>query len=209
VHARFRVWAGLRRHYNKGSMNPMMHLRKQTLSLALTLIVALSLALPAVAQKEGAAQGGYKIGVVDIEKVIETYPKKVKLMEALQAEVSAEQSKIDVLTGQLNKLQEDFAKTRATMSDEARNAKQAEIGTLVTKIKADTAAQQIKIDEKEANIRNEVFGDVEKAIQTIAESDGYHLILNARAMPNSSVLYASPTIDISSKVSSQLGAGGK
>lgn len=187
----------------------MMHLRKQSVSVAFFLVAALSLAVPAVAQKDGAAQGGYKIGVVDIEKVIENYPKKLRLMEGLQKEVDAEQSKIDELTKQLNKLQDDFNAVRATLSDEQRNAKQAEIGTLVTKIKAETQQQQIQIDQKEANIRNEVFGDVETAIKTIAESEGYHLILNARALPNSSVLYASPTIDISGKVTTQLGTGGK
>lgn len=185
----------------------MMHLRKQTLFLALSLAAAFSLALPAAAQKESTAQGGYKIGVVDIEQVIENYPKKIKLMEGLQDKVTAEQSKIDALTTELNKMQEEFSKARATMTDEQRNAKQAEIGTKVTEIKAKTQQQQIEIDKQEANIRNEVFGDVEDAIKAIAESEGYHLILNSRALPNSSVLYASPTIDISGKVSTQLGSG--
>ena len=208
MYARFRVWGRYAGAQTKGFSIPMMHFRKQTLTYVLALAVAFAVAVPAVAQKEGAAQGGYKIAVVDIEKVIESYPKKVSLMKELEAQVKAEQTKIDAQTDQLTKMQEAFAASRATMSDEARNAKQAEIGTMVTKIQAMTREQQIKIDEQEANIRNEVFGDVEKAIQTIAESEGYHLILNARALPNSSVLYASPTIDISSKIATQLGSGG-
>lgn len=154
------------------------------------------------------ASGGYKIGVVDIEKVVESYDKKIQKMAALKQRVDSEQAKIDAMTKELEAKKSDFDKSRDTMSDEQRNAMQAELGVMVNSIKSKTNEIQIQIDKEEANIRNEVFADVEAAIQAIAAAEGYHLVLNARGVPNSSVLFASPTIDISSKVTAKLGSGG-
>ena len=163
-------------------------------------------AAPAPAASSGGA--GYKIGVVDIEQVIENYPKKIKLMADLKVQVDADQAQVDTMTNELDGLQKDYKAQSDKMSDTDKSAKQGRMRELVTKIKAETETRQGKIDQREADIRSEVFADVNKAIAAISESENYHLVLNSRSLPNSSVLYASPTIDMTSKVSAQLGAGG-
>jgi len=200
----------------------MSILRKSCAMMALTLAAALVVALPAAAQdkKKGEEKasapapaassggGGYKIGVVDIEAVIENYQKKKDKMAELAAQVKTDQTQIDTLTNKLDGLQKAYEAANDTMTDADRSAKQGEIRKLVTDIKTQTAERQSLIDQRESEIRTEVFADVNKAIKVISESENYHLVLNSRSLPNSSVLYASPTIDMTSKVQAQLGAGG-
>lgn len=194
----------------------MMNLRTWSAVFAL----ALMLSVPAFAADKGkesapaaaapaASSGSYKIGVVDVEQVVENYPKKQRLMGELEASVKADQKAIDDLTDKLTALQTALEGGKDKFSDAERNAKLGEIRELITKIKAERETKQGKIDQREAEIKSEVFGDVAKAIQQVSESENYHLVLNSRGVPNGSVLYASPTIDITSKVQTQLGSGGK
>lgn len=192
--------------------------RKSFTAMTFALIATLVLPLSAVAQDKkkdapapaaSAGGGSYKIGVVDIEQVVEGYGKKQRLMSELKTQVDADQAQVDSMTKQLETEQKAYEASRDTMTDADKSAKQAKIRELITNIKAETEKRQGKIDQREGEIRREVFGDVDKAITSIAEAEGYHLILNKRGQPNASVLYSSPTIDITSKVSAQLGAGSK
>lgn len=199
----------------------MMNFRKLTAMALFSAALVIAVALPAAADKNDkkeaaapaaasgasapAASGGYKIGVVDIEQVIEGYPKKQRLMQELQTKVDSEQTGIDTMTTKLESLQKAFESGKDKLTDAEKSAKAGEIRELITNIKAEREKKQGAIDQREAEIKQEVFGDVTKAIQQIAESENYHLVLNARSLPNASVLYASPTIDISGKVSAQLG----
>lgn len=193
----------------------MMNFRTLSVAFALTLMLSAS-AIAADKGKEAApaapaaaSSGSYKIGVVDIEQVVENYPKKQRLMSELEASVKADQTAIDGLTDKLDGLQKAFEGGKDKFSDAERSQKTGEIRELITKIKAERETKQGKIDQKEAEIKSEVFGDVAKAIQQVSEAENYHLVLNSRGVPNGSVLYASPTIDITSKVQTQLGTGGK
>lgn len=203
----------------------MSIIRKSYALLALGLAAALVLSLPAAAQdkKKGedsksaapaapaASTGGagYKIGVVDIEQVIENYSKKINLMAELKKQVDADQAQVDTMTKELDGLQSEYKAQSDKMSDADKSAKQGRMRELVTKIKAETETRQGKIDQREGEIRREVFADVNTAIEAIAQAENYHLVLNSRSLPNSSVLYASPTIDMTSKVSAKLSGGSK
>lgn len=189
----------------------------------LMMAVAAVLAMPALAQDKkdkkddggssssgaAVASGGYKIGVVDIEQVIETYPKKKTLMDALASKVTAGQGEIDTMTKRLDGLQSAYEAGKDSFSDADRSAKQLEIRNLITEIKSLREKKQSEIDAEEAKIKSDIFDDVNAAIQQVAEAEGYHLVLNSRSLPNASVLYASKTIDISGKVSAKLGGGSK
>ena len=193
----------------------MMNFRTLSVAFALTLM----LSVPAFAADKGkeaapaapaaSSSSSYKIGVVDIEQVVENYPKKKRLMDELETSVKSDQAAIDGLTSKLDSLQKAFDAGKDKFTDSDRSAKMSEIRELITKIKAERETKQGKIDQREAEIKSEVFGDVAKAIQQVADSENYHLVLNSRGVPNGAVLYASSTIDITSKVQTQLGNGGK
>jgi outer membrane protein len=191
----------------------MSNFRKLSAYFILSVAAAMLVALPAAAQDKdakaatsGGGSSSYKIGVVDIEKVIEGYAKKTSLMNALQAKVDQMQKDINALTDKAKALQTKLETDAAKMSDADRAATQSQYNELVTDIKAETSKRQFEIDQEEAKIKSEVFADVSAAITAVAESENYHLVLNSRGAPNTSVLYASSTIDITSKVSAKLGA---
>ena len=174
-------------------------------SFALALVVACAAASPAF------AQDGFKIGVVDMQKVMKDYNKREAKYSALEAEVKALQAPIDAMSAQITKMKEDYEEK----AKPENNAVPSEMLELETKIRrqhgeyeAALRQNQLKLDEMEAEVLKEILNDVNTTLRSIGEQENYHLILNARGGAAGSVVYHSATIDITTKVLARLNGNG-
>jgi len=146
----------------------------------------------------------YRIAVVDVELVMREYNKRKQKYEELQKEVDAQQKDLDNL---MNRIEEDRKKLesgKATMSDEEKLDLKMKIEQEAASYRAELEKRQKTIDSKEERIIRECLDDIQNAINIIATSDNYHLVFNAGKSLKSSLLYHSPTMDITSKVLTQL-----
>ena len=147
-----------------------------------------------------AQEGDYKIAVVDMQTVLAKYEKRKTKYEDLQKQVDALQSQIDKMSKDIEAAKADYEKRKDTLSDE-------ELFKLETQIRNDHAnyqnelqKSQRQIDGMEELVLKEVLKDIQEVIETVATSGNYHLILNNGKGPRGAVLYASASIDITSKV---------
>lgn len=146
----------------------------------------------------------YRIAVVDVELVMREYNKRKQKYEELQKEVDAQQKDLDNL---MNRIEEDRKKLesgKATMSDEEKLDLKMKIEQEAAAYRAELEKRQKTIDSKEERIIRECLDDIQNAINVIATSDNYHLVFNAGKSLKSSLLFHSPTMDITSKVLTHL-----
>ena len=164
--------------------------------------VAMSAALlfTVTAQAQNTASGGYKIAVVDIQKLLSDSKKREEKYNALQNEVDKMQTDIDVMSKKIEKDKADFEANKDKMTDDERSTKVNDIKNQITTYQAEMQKRQRTIDGKEETVLKEVLADIQAAIAKISEKEGYHLVLNIAGGPRGGVVYHSPTLDITSQV---------
>ncbi|MGC9052692.1 MAG: OmpH family outer membrane protein [Candidatus Hydrogenedens sp.] len=142
----------------------------------------------------------YRIAVVDVELIMREYNKRKQKYEELQKEVDTQQKDLDSL---MNRIEEDRKKLesgKATLSDEEKLDLKMKIEQEAASYRAELEKRQKTIDSKEERIIRECLDDIQNAVNIIATSDNYHLVFNAGKSLKSSLLFHSPTMDITSKV---------
>jgi outer membrane protein len=173
------------------------------LALAAILLATLAVVRPAAAQDAGTQ---VKIAVVNLQEVVdqsEARKAKYKELETLRDKL---QGDLDSLAAKIEAAQKDFESNAAKLSDSERVDRRTQIDTDIRKWRAEMDSRQAQVDAEEKKIMKEVFDRIDKTIAGIAEKEGYHLVLRAGALPTGSVVYFSPTIDITSKVLAQINA---
>lgn len=128
------------------------------------------------------------------------YNKRKEKYNDLQKEVDRLQQEIDSMSKNIEKAKEDYEAKKDSMSDDERFDKRSQIESDFVQYRSELERRQRLIDTQEERVLKEVVTDIEGVIAKIAEKEGYHLILNAAKGTRASVVYNSPTIDITSRV---------
>jgi len=144
--------------------------------------------------------GGYKIGVVDVQRVLADYNKRDSKYRQLEQEVERLQRDVDVISQRIEDNRSRLEQGRGTLSDDELFNLRQQIDRDVTEYRAELEKRQREIDRQEELVLREVIEDVDKAIATVAKQGNYHLILNAKGSARSAVLYHDTTIEITSQV---------
>lgn len=177
----------------------LLHSKTLTaMTVALLLLTGTFASRAAMAQEASGAQ--LRIAVVNLQEVIEqSDARKAKYadLEKLRATL---QTDLDALAAKIEKAQKDFEASATKLGEDERIERKTQIETDITNWKAEMEKRQRQVDTEEKKIMKEVFDKVDATIKAIAEKENYHLVLRAGALPSGSVLYYSPTVDITSKV---------
>ena len=179
------------KHINSGSI---------ALLVALALSSSALYAAPAASQSDGA----YKIGVVNVKQVFDSYERQKKEYAKLQTERDTKQAEIDKLSEKITAAKERYDKNRSSMSDSEREQLEEQIETDYSQYKADFKRLQEDIDRQEKRLLETVFEDIHKAIQEVGARADFHLVLEAGQPGRTSVLYHSTTLDVTQQVTDHL-----
>lgn len=160
-----------------------------------TVIAFLSLAMTAgFAQIAGAQAAASKIGVVNIQVLLQDSPQARTATGALQSEFGPQQREIDALRQSLVTREEKLTKDRATMTA-------AQVSTMERELRdgyIDLQAKQEKAEDRLNARRNEEMGKLQRAVleevQKYARANNFDLILA------DGVLFASQALDITAPV---------
>jgi outer membrane protein len=149
------------------------------------------LSLPAFAE--------LKVGYVQVDKILQEAPQTSESGKKLEKEFSPRSQELERMAKQIKDQESALDKDALTISESDRRNKERDIQNLKTEFQR----KQRELRE-DINIRkNEELGvlqdRVNKAVQTVAEAEGYDLIVY------SGVAYAKKTIDITDKVLKALG----
>ena len=184
----------------------MYQLAKIAVFSALVCVLSLTFPTAASAQDSGTQ---YKIAVADLKVLLRDYSKRERLYAELQKEVDKRQVELDALSKKIEDAKAKFEESSASMSEEDRFNRKNEIESEFLSYQNKLKTHQNYIDNQEEKVLKEVVQDIQAAIEKIGEQENYHLILNSAKGPQGSVLYNSPTIDITSKVLAVLDAADK
>ncbi|MFO7326044.1 MAG: OmpH family outer membrane protein [Pseudomonadota bacterium] len=160
------------------------------IGIALVSLVALA----GFAQSAAAAQASAKIGVVNIQALLQESPQARAATSALQSEFGPVQREIDALRQSLASREEQLNKDRATMSPAQINAVERELRDGYI----DLQAKQEKAEDRLNTRRNEEMMKLNRAVleevQKYAQANGFDLILA------DGVLFATAALDITGPV---------
>lgn len=174
----------------------------------LTATVGAMVLAAAPAFSQDAAQGGYKIGVVNRAQVFAEYKRKQEVDEKLQAKQQAYDQELD---GMLQKLSDDAKakgelRSKGQMTSEQITAWEKEFKEREIAIKSKGESYQAELNrDADASVR-EIADAIHAEVDSIAQAGGYHLILEADRNPtaNSPVVFFQPTLDITTQVITNL-----
>lgn len=144
-----------------------------------------------------------KIGFVNVARLLEKAPQAERAKKELEREFSPRDKKLVAEQKEIKQMEERLAKDAAIMSESERDRLDKEI--LGRKREAKRAQDEFREDfnlrrnEELTQLQKEIF----EAIQSLAKEDRYDLLLT------DGVVYASDTIDVTSKVEDKLVSGFK
>ncbi|MBS0289093.1 MAG: OmpH family outer membrane protein [Proteobacteria bacterium] len=153
--------------------------------------------LPTYAQ----ADGGLKIGVIDMRTIVNTAPQAKEAMEKLKKEFKAREEKIVSSEKALKEKAEKLQRNGAIMSE-------AEKGKLESEVLADQRKlQHLQTEFREdATIRQQeemkkLMDKINHVVDDIAKKEKYDLIIHKDVVP-----FAAKTVDVTDKVLKAIGS---
>ena len=165
----------------------MSFVKNQILKVVLGIALLGAFSLPAVAQE-------LKVGVVNIQALMESAPQTKSAMDALQEEFAPRQREFAAKQKEFEDLQVKAQKDYAVMGETERSNAEKELRDLqreVTRLQTEF--------REDLNLRqNEELGKLQrsllKEVQDYAQAEGYDLVVG------DGVLFASPTVNITDSV---------
>ncbi|MDT0593704.1 OmpH family outer membrane protein [Glaciecola petra] len=149
-----------------------------------SLIRVLSLAvLFTVATMSTAANAEQKIGVVNVQAVLANLPQVATIEQNINAEFADQMQEVQRLRADGNFLVEKLQREEATMSEAQIKELQAQINDIGQQLQQKGQPLQQNMQRRSQEERDKLLGLIGQAIQAIADSGKYDLILNATAVP--------------------------
>ncbi|MBF4987474.1 OmpH family outer membrane protein [Methylophilus sp. 14] len=141
----------------------------------------------------------FKVGYVQVDKLLQEAPQTAETGKKLEKEFSPRSLELDKLQKQIRDLESQLDHDRANIVEADRRQKERQLNNL--RLEFQSKQRELRED---INLRkNEELAllqeRINKAVQTVSESEGYDLVAY------SGVAYASKRIDITDKVLKLLG----
>lgn len=141
----------------------------------------------------------FKVGYVQVDKLLQEAPQTVETGKKLEKEFSPRSLELEKLQKQIRDLEGQLDHDRANINESDRRIKERQLNNM--RLEFQSKQRELRED---INLRkNEELAvlqeRINKAVQTVAENEGYDLVAY------SGIAYASKRIDITDKVLKLLG----
>ena len=138
-----------------------------------------------------------KVGVVDMQKAIQSTVAGKKAKKELEGEFEKKKKELKKKEDDLKKKAEDFEKKKMVLSDKIREEKQGELQEEMMKFREELGKSQTVIQEKERDLTKPILDKIQKVIGEIAKEKDLSLILEKSEQ---SVMFAKPDLDITDDI---------
>lgn len=143
----------------------------------------------------GAANAQLKVGVVDLQKVLQGTA-EIKQAEAdLKARFGPRQDELGAAEKELAKLQQDYEANQTKYTEAALADLGARIQTRQRQYQRNAQALQDEVNRDRQDILSRVGQRLQEIVKKVAEAQAFDLVVDAQ-----STLYTKPAIDISEAV---------
>jgi outer membrane protein len=183
--------------------------RKQKLAL---IVGACSLAAAGFAQTAPAGQApaasastpaGHvptRVGVIQVQQALLSTHDGQRAMDKFQKEfVEPRKKELDRKAQEIRDLQDKLQRGGAAMSDAAKAETQRTVDDKTKRYNRDMQDAQDEMQAENGKLIEEMSGKMQQVIDKYAQANGYAVIINV-SDPNTPVLYASSTVDITKDI---------
>lgn len=146
----------------------------------------------------------YKVGVVNLDQVFKGYDKQQAEYAALKKERDVRQVDLDALSKKVEDAKARLETHAASMTEEEQLDLREEINADFGTYEAEFKRLQGDIDRMEKRILERLFRDIDQAIAQVGARDNYHLVFESGRKGTSGLLYSSPTLNMTRKVTDLL-----
>ena len=150
--------------------------------------------------------GAQKFALVDMEYILNRIPAYERANEQLNQFSKRWQAEVEALNLEAQTLYKNYQNESLFLSEEQKAKKEEEI-VAKEKQASDLKRQYFGPDgelyKKQESLMAPIQDEIYEAIKQISESDGYQVVIDRSSA--SSMIYASPKIDISNEVLKKLG----
>ena len=146
----------------------------------------------------------YKIGIVDLQKVVDGYKKQQSELDKLKAETDVVQEDLNQRKTKFEKEVEEFKKAKDGMSEDARADREAALHSQMLEIDGAFRQAEAELERKKRRLKETILKDITTAVDAIGAAENFHLILEADPETRTGVLYFATPLDITGKVSEYL-----
>ena len=172
----------------------------KNISLIRVISILTLFALTAIPNYAQAQDTQFKIGVVDLKKVFDSYEKQKKLYEQLKAERDELQKPIDALTEKIEADKARYEKESDSMLEADKIALKIQIETDFSEYQLKIKQSQEQINRSEKAIFEEIIVEIQKSVEEVGVKENYHLIFDGGKSRTNSLLYYSTTLNMTQKV---------
>ncbi len=168
------------------------------------MVAILAAALLGVWGAPGGAAQAPKIGVVDVQQVLNASQRGTAVRQRLDQERAGRQKELDAKQQELLKLQQELEKQAAVLSEQAKREKREALERRVRDVRrmAEDSNRELekRIREAEVEITREIFA----VIQEYGRDQAYSAILE-----RSNIIYAAQAIDLTPDIIKRFDAKAK
>ncbi len=136
-----------------------------------------------------------KIGVVDLQKIMQASPEMKATQQKLEKEFKPRRDKLMAMEESLKKDMEKFKRDSAVMSESQKQALQKKIMTAQQEFEREGQKYQQELSAEHNKAMQDLYGKVKDAIAKLAENKKYDLILQKDAAP-----YSASKLDVTDEV---------
>lgn len=148
-----------------------------------------------------AAAENLKIGIVDLQKIMQTSSDMKAIQEKLEAEFKPRRDNIVAQEAKLKKDMEKFKRDNAVMSQNERKALEKRIMEAQKKFEHEGQTYQRELSQAHNMAMEQFYSKIRKAIAKIAERDKYDVVLQKDAAP-----FSTDKLDVTKKVLQEMSA---
>ena len=156
-----------------------------------------SLMMSTVMMVSGFAFAEAKVGVVDVQKAIQSSAAGKKAKESMEAEFKKRKESLDKKKADIEKMGQDLDKKRSVLSEEVLGKKQVELQEEMMKFQKVVGENQMEIQKKEKDLLEPIFEKMKKVIEKVAQEKGFSVVIDKNAQ---SFLFAQKENDLTDDV---------
>ena len=153
----------------------------------------------ALAAVSAFAQSPAKYGVINIQGALVTTKDGQKAAGELETKASPKRKELEAKQNEINSLKDQLQKGSNTLSEQAKQDIYNKIGARTTSLKRDVEDAEADWNQEQQKVLQGLGQKMMAVIDKYAKDNGYALILDVSS-PQTPVLYASNTIDITKEI---------
>ena len=146
-----------------------------------------------------AAADAMKIGVVDLQKIIQTSSQIQKIQQGLEQRFRPRRDNLMATEKDLKAKIESFKKDSVVMSANQRKDKEREIVSMQQKFELDGQKYQQELSSAHNEAMEDFYTKVRSAISVVAKKDSYSIILQKDAVP-----FSTEMMDVTKQVIAEI-----